>query len=308
MTHTAVRRIHRCLLFVPGSRPELLEKAHRSGADALIFDLEDSVPANAKQQARRHVVEALRRPEGLPVIVRANNADPHDLAADIEALAAAGPSLLEGILLPKAVDAAAVQTLTVLLTELESSSGVKSESLGIIPLIEDCLGLRNVFEIASASPRVAGIGLASAEEGDMIADLGGHWTPDSSVLMYPRGRLVCEARAAGIEWLIDGAFMNLADDAALRREAIMARNMGFVAKMAIHPSQIPTILETYSPTEEQIEDARQLVSAFQAAEADGRGAIKHQGKMVDRANIRVARRVLSLAPQSATRASPAEAS
>ncbi len=113
--------------------------------------------------------------------------------------------------------------------------------------------------------------------------------------MYPRGRLVCEARAAGIEWLIDGAFMNLADDAALRREAVIARDMGFVAKMAIHPCQVATILEVYSPTAEQIEDARQLISAFRTAEGDGRGAIKHRGKMVDRANIRMARRVLSIA-------------
>ena len=296
MTDPAAQRLHRCLLFVPGNRPELLDKAHRSGADALIFDLEDSVPEAGKEQARNHVVQALRRPSGLPVFVRVNNAQPRNLAADIEALAAVGSAaLLSGILLPKAVNAAAVTALDRLLAGLEGGSGRVAGSLGIIPLVEDCLGLRNAFEIASASPRVAGIGLASAEEGDLITDLGGRWTPDSSVLMYPRGRLVCEARAAGIEWLVDGAFMNLADDAALRREATIARDMGFVAKMAIHPSQVPAILEVYSPTAEQIEDARQLVLAFRAAEGDGRGAIKHRGKMVDQANIRMAQRVLSLA-------------
>lgn len=296
MTHATAQQLHRCLMFVPGNRPELLQKAHGSGADALIFDLEDSVPPAGKEQARNHVVQALLRPPGLPVFVRANNAHPRDLVADLEALAAARPSaMLKGILLPKATDAAAVITLDRLLAGLEGGSDRAPGSLSIVPLIEDCLGLRNVFEIASASPRVMGIGLASAEEGDLIADLGGRWTPDSSVLMYPRGRLVCEARAAGIEWLVDGAFMNLADDAALRREANIARDMGFVAKMAIHPSQVPAILEVYSPTAEQVEDARQLMAAFRAAEADGRGAIKHRGKMVDQANIRVARRVLSLA-------------
>ena len=293
MTRTR-RRLHRCLLFVPGSRPELLEKADRSGADALILDLEDSVRIEDKPSARRHVAQALRRQPGLPAIVRAN-ADPGELAADIEALAGAGPSLLEGILLPKAADAADVAVLDRLLGALEAGSGLEAGCLGIIPLIEDCRGLRNAFEIASASPRVGGIALASAEEGDLVADLGGRWTPDSAVLAYPRGKVVCDARAAGVEWLIDGAFMNLSDHAALRREAVIARDLGFVAKMAIHPSQVAPILEVYSPTPEQVEDARQVISAYRTAGEDGRGAVKHRGRMVDRANVRVARRVLSLA-------------
>ena len=296
MTDSPNRQLHRCLMFVPGSRPEMLEKAHGSGADALIFDLEDSVPLAGKEQARNHVVQALLRRSGLPVYVRVNNANVQELAADIDALNAAGSSaMLQGILLPKAKNAASVLALDRVLALLEVASDREHGSLRIIPLIENCLGLRNAFDIASASPRVTGIGLASAEEGDLIADIGGRWTSDSSVLMYPRGRLVCDARAAGIEWLIDGAFMNLVNDAALRRESILARDMGFVGKMAIHPSQVPAILEVYSPTAEQVEGARQLILAFRAAGADGRGAIKYRGKMVDQANIRVAQRVLSLA-------------
>lgn len=291
--------MHRCLLFAPGGRPELMEKAHRSGADALIFDLEDSVSADGKDQARQHIAQALQRGAGLPVYVRVHDFHSDNLDADLAALApVAGSSLLEGIVLPKADCAAAVAGLDLRLADLERRARRREGSLLIVPLIEDCRGLRNAFEIASASPRVAGMSLASAEQGDLMADLGGCWTPESRALLYGRGKVVCDSRAAGIDWLIDGAFMNLKDDAALRKESALARELGFVAKMAIHPNQVPAIRATYSPSVQQVELARELIAAFRAAAAEGRGAVTYRGMMIDHANVRAAQRVLALAGES----------
>lgn len=287
---------HRCLLFAPGGRPELLEKAHRSTADALIFDLEDSVTRDTKDQARRNVAAALGRNSGLPVYVRVNHESPEAFSADLDALApVAGSPLLEGILLPKASDGCEVMALDRYLTDLERVSGRRAAPLSILPLIEDCRGVRNAFELASASSRVVGMSLASAEEGDLMLDLGGRWTPGSRALAYARGKLVCDARAAGIGWLIDGAFMNLRDGAALRQESAIARELGFTAKMALHPGQVPAILEIFSPTAEEVERARALIEAFREAEAAGSGAINHRGGMVDYANVRIAERLLARA-------------
>jgi citrate lyase subunit beta/citryl-CoA lyase len=167
--------------------------------------------------------------------------------------------------------------------------------LAILPLIETCLGLRNGFEIAKASPRVSGMSLASAEQGDFMVDLGGRWTPRSLALSYPRSKLVVDSRAAGVQWLVDGVFMNLKDTDALREECLIARELGFVGKMAIHPTQVEVMHQVFSPSAAEIEYARGLLAAFREGEARGVGAVKYEGMMVDYANVRLAERTLSLA-------------
>ncbi len=289
-------RLARSLLFSPGTRPELMAKAKAAGSDALIYDLEDSVPPAAKADARRNIAAALSEDAGPPTYVRVNHPAAGDTRQDIEALVeAARGSRLAGVVLPKAEHADAVALVADLLERVEKDAARGAAPLSIVPMIETCLGLRHAYDIARASPRVSGMVLASAEQGDFMVDLGGRWTPDARALAYPRSKLVCDARAAGIAWLIDGVFMNLADDAALRRESLLARELGFVAKMAIHPRQVPVIVEVFSPTAEEIDYARGLVAAFRAAEAAGTGAIAYRGMMVDYANLKLAERVLALA-------------
>jgi citrate lyase subunit beta/citryl-CoA lyase len=138
--------------------------------------------------------------------------------------------------------------------------------------------------------------LASAEQGDFMVDLGGRWTPNSFALAYPRAQMVVDARAAGLSWLVDGVFMNLADLQALENESLLARELGFVGKMAIHPTQIDVMHRVFSPSEAEIEHARGLLAAFRAAEAQGIGAVRYRGMMVDYANVRLAERTLALTP------------
>ncbi|HEY4065297.1 MAG TPA: CoA ester lyase [Burkholderiaceae bacterium] len=289
----------RSLMFAPSSRPELLAKAQTGHADALIFDLEDSVPANAKDEARRNAGEALARGLAKPTYLRINHPRSGDFRADLAVLRQA-PNVhnLRGVVLPKADVAADVALVAAELAAVESGAGWAGGSLRILPLIETCVGLRNSFELATASPRVCGMALASAEEGDFMVDLGGRWTPRSLALAYPRSKLVVDARAAGLQWIVDGVFMNLKDNDALRAECGIARELGFVGKMAIHPTQLDVMHEVFSPSADELEYAHGLIAAFREGEARGVAAVRFRGMMVDYANVRLAERTLSLGGQS----------
>lgn len=289
-------RLFRTLLFAPASRPELLAKAQTGAADALIFDLEDSVPKDAKDAARANVSKVLAEGLQKPMYLRINHPGAGDFESDLAVLRNAKSfEAVMGVILPKAEDPRDVQVVAGRLGAIEAAMGLQDGSLAILPLIESCLGLRNTYELAKASPRVSGMSLASAEEGDFIVDLGGRWTAESRALAYPRSRMVVEARAAGLQWMVDGVFMNLKDTDALRTECAMARELGFVGKMAIHPSQVEVMREVFSPSAEEIEHARGLIEAFRLGEARGVGAVKYRGMMVDYANVRLAERTLSLA-------------
>jgi citrate lyase subunit beta/citryl-CoA lyase len=288
--------LFRTLLFAPGSRPELLAKAQSGGADALIFDLEDSVPVNAKEEARRNIADALAAGLSKPVFLRISNPRAGDARSDLVVLEqAADLSRVAGVIVPKADDGEDVRAVAELLTAVEKKQGTAVGHLKILPLIETCLGLRNTFEMASASPRVCGMALASAEEGDFMVDLGGRWTPRSLALAYPRSKMVVDARAAGLQWIVDGVFMNLRDADALRSECEIARELGFVGKMAIHPTQVDVMHEVFSPSAAEVDYASGLLAAYEEGEARGVGAVKYRGMMVDFANVRLARRTLALA-------------
>ncbi|MCX7261872.1 MAG: CoA ester lyase [Burkholderiales bacterium] len=288
------KKMYRTLLFAPGSRAELLTKAQLGAADAMIFDLEDSVPLNAKDEARKNVQQALALGLKKPMYLRISNPRAGDYLADLGVLHNQSLVNVVGVALPKADDAQDIETVSKALQEIEIKAGVAVGSLSILPMIETCLGLRNSFDIAKSSKRVSGMALASAEEGDFMVDLGGRWTPRSLALNYPRSKLVVDSRAAGLEWIVDGVFMNLKDTQMLREECLIARELGFVGKMAIHPTQVDVMHEVFSPSAEEIEYARGLIAAFREGEARGVGAVKYEGMMVDYANVRLAERTLAL--------------
>ena len=288
------KKIYRTLLFAPGSRTELLTKAQLGAADAMIFDLEDSVPLNAKDEARKNIQQVLALGLKKPMYLRISNPRAGDYLADLGVLHNHSLVNLAGVALPKTDDAQDVETVSKALQDIEIKASVAVGSLSILPMIETCLGLRNSFDIARSSKRVSGMALASAEQGDFMVDLGGRWTPRSLALTYPRSKLVVDSRAAGVEWILDGVFMNLKDMQMLREECLIARELGFVGKMAIHPTQVDVMHEVFSPSEKEIEYARGLIAAFREGEARGVGAVKYEGMMVDYANVRLAERTLAL--------------
>ena len=288
------KKMHRTLLFAPGSRTELLTKAQLGMADAMIFDLEDSVPLNAKDEARKNIQQVLGLGLKKPMYLRISNPRAGDYVADLGIFHNHSLFNVAGVALPKADDAHDIETVSKALQDIEIKAGVAVGSLSILPMIETCLGLRNSFDIAKSSKRVSGMALASAEQGDFMVDLGGRWTPRSLALTYSRSKLVVDSRAAGVEWIVDGVFMNLKDTQMLREECLIARELGFVGKMAIHPSQVGVMHEVFSPSAEEIEYARGLIAAFREGEARGVGAVKYEGMMVDYANVRLAERTLAL--------------
>jgi citrate lyase subunit beta/citryl-CoA lyase len=288
------KKMHRTLLFAPGSRTELLTKAQLGAADAMIFDLEDAVPLNAKDEARKNIQQVLALGLKKPMYLRISNPRAGDYLADLGVFHNHSLVNVAGVALPKTDDAQDVETVSKALQDIEIKAGVAVGSLSILPTIETCLGLRNSFDIARSSKRVSGMALASAEQGDFMVDLGGRWTPRSLALTYPRSKLVVDSRAAGVEWIVDGVFMNLKDTQMLREECLIARELGFVGKMAIHPTQVDVMHEVFSPSAKEIEYARGLIAAFREGEARGVGAVKYEGMMVDYANVRLAERTLAL--------------
>lgn len=269
-----------------------MQKAEQSGADCLILDLEDSVATSAKAQARSNVSEALQRGGAVSLFVRVGHPEAGSIEDDVNALTG---SRVQGIVLPKVERLSEIELVSALLTKAEARLGIPNGSLTIIPMIESCLGVRNTFDIVRASSRVRGIAIASAEEGDLMLDIGGRWTPQGEAMSYARSHVVCEARAAGLEWLIDGVFMKLTDDAALRTECILARNVGYRGKLAIHPKQLSTFHEIFSPTLSELEYAKGLIAAFSDAERLGQGATRYKGMMVDYANVKLAKKTLEMA-------------
>ncbi|MEE9240220.1 MAG: CoA ester lyase [bacterium] len=292
----------RSFLFTPGTRPDMLEKAPRSGADALIFDLEDSVAAHLKNEARQHVAEALAREVTHPLFVRINHPSTREAEADLEAVVS---DRLSGLILPKAERPSEIELVDRLLSNLESERGIETKQIVLIPLVESCLGLRFCYEMATSTPRVQAMAFSSGEDGDFMVDLGGRWTPEGQAFLYPRSKLVCDSRAAGIDFPVDGVFMNLADEDALLEECRLARTLGYTGKLAIHPKQIAVIHSVFTPSQEEVQYARGVIAAFREAEAEGRAAIRFQGMMVDYANVKRAERILALAESIENKASSA---
>ena len=269
-----------------------MEKAKRSAADAVIFDLEDAVAPQERVQARKNVAALLAQAGGPATFVRVNHPSTGEMEADLDA---AVTMALYGVILPKAETREEVERLDRELTAREQQIGREIGSIAVLPLVESCRGIHFTYDMATASSRVSGMAFSSGEAGDFMADLEGVWTPDGQAMFYARSKLVCETRAAGLSWPVDGVVMNLADEATLRTECELARRLGFQAKLAIHPKQLPVINEIFTPTAAEIDYSQRVVDAFGEAQAAGTGAFVYEGMMIDKANIARAQRTLARA-------------
>jgi citrate lyase subunit beta/citryl-CoA lyase len=287
LSHHALRSF----LFVPGTRTNLMPKALATGADAIILDLEDSVPPAQKEEARTLVAaELARSPERL-TFLRINHPRLGNLGKDLAALA---PHSAQAVMVPKVEGARDIEEIDAWLAAHELDAGLEVDAISILVVIESSMGLRNLFDTLSHTRRVRGAGLATAEEGDFMCDIGGKWTATGEALTYARGKFVCDARAAKMTWLVDGAFMQLDNEPALECESRLARTHGFNGKVAVHPRQVKSINQIFSPTDAEVERAQKLIDAYREAESRGRGAIQFEGMMVDRANVQWAKQILSV--------------
>lgn len=268
--------LHRSWLYVPGNRPDRFTKAAASGADAVVIDLEDAVPPEAKDTARQAAAAQVTGGAGVPLYVRINHPGTPWARADVTAVAGARPA---GIRIPKVEDPEQVRTVAGWLRDAGAE-------IPLYCLIESALGVERAFKIAGAHDVVAGLVLGEA---DLAADLG---TTDDDGLHYARSRCVVAARAAGLPPPVQAVFTDVDDLDGLRASCEQGRRLGFLGRSAIHPRQIPVINTAYTPTAEEVADARALLDAADRAEA---AFVLADGRFVDPAITRRARRVVQLA-------------
>lgn len=287
----------RSLLICPGDKPDRVAKAVAARPGGVIVDLEDAVHPSHRDQARRSAVEALAAADdpGVAHLIRVNAVGTTDIAEDLATVI--GP-WLDAVLLPKVSGPADIAQLADQLRAAERARGLPPESIGIVPVIEDCSALRYVDEIARAAPTVRAMSFAGAEAGDFMADLGGRWTPDGLAFHYPKSRFVCDVRAAGDLPAVDGPTMNLQDPEVWKSECDIARTLGFDGKVAIHPKQLETIESIFMPSAAEIADARRVVAVLDEAGRSGAGVTTDRGRMLDTANGRAARRLLRRADEA----------
>ena len=275
----------RSLLFAPGTRPDRFDKAMNAGADAVAFDLEDSVEAGRKQEARARVADYLATPgTGALRLIRFNPADSADGRADLEHFAALG---LDGVLLPKVETAGVVEQVTRAFVARSPSGSVPPLFL----LLETPRAILQAAEIVTADAPIAGL-LFGAE--DYTASLAIERTIDGEELSFARAQIVLAAALVGAD-AIDGVCTDLNDHEALRRDAVRARALGFRGKMAIHPRQLDVINECFTPTVAEVQRAQKVVETYETARAGGQGVAVLDGKMIELPVVERARRVIALA-------------
>ena len=284
----------RSMLFTPGHRLEMVQKAVRSGTDAVIVDLEDAVSVDQKPVARENL--ASLPSSTVPYFVRTNAVETGLLWDDV---AAAGKSTAVGVILPKAEDPDVVRELDDALSALEKAESKPEDSIALIPLIESALGVRLTYDIARASRRVQCVMFGGGEQGDLVADLGVEWTPEGTGLMHARSEVLLSSRAAGVPFPMEAVFMDFRNLETLRVESELARRLGYVGKVAIHPAQVPVINDVFTPAPEVVAYQRKVLSAFEEAEAQGSASIAVDGKMVDYAVARVAKTIIARAEAAA---------
>ena len=288
--HALNQRPMRTVLFCPGDSARKMAKAQESGADMVIFDLEDAVMPGEKDAARQQVCAILRQPRPCPVIVRVNAQDTPWYLADIAAIAAAGP---DAIMLPKCTGPHDLAITHHQLDALETANGLPLGGIALIPLVSETAASLQKLHYAGVTSRLAALGFAGE---DLASDLGvlarGGAAALNPLLAQARGAVAMAAAAAGVP-AIDTPFPDPNDDAGLCREAGDAAVLGYAGKFCIHPRQIGPVATQFTPAPERLVWAQAVAAAFQ--DNASAGAILLDGKMIDRAHLRLANRFLQSA-------------
>jgi citrate lyase subunit beta/citryl-CoA lyase len=275
MTTETGRPMWRSMLFVPVIVEKFVDAAHRRGADAIILDLEDSVPESQKPRARELIQDAAAKVSrgGADVTVRINRPWRQTLR-DLEA--AVSPRV-RALLCPKIASADHVKMIAEVVSDLEAERGMPVGSTFLVPMIETADAFFHIHEIARADPRIIAINLGAE---DFALSVG--MLPEAEGLFYPKQHLIIAARAAGVMPLgFIGTVADFKDLDAFRATIRRSRRLGFMGASVIHPSQIQILNEEFRPTAEEVDLARRIVAAYDKSTAEGIGAIVLDGKMID---------------------------
>ena len=279
-------------IFVPGNRRSMLEKATGFATDAIVADLEDSVPMTEKSAARVLVADMIPAlaMSGQRVIVRINSLDTGLTADDIAAVVR--PDVY-AISVGKITSPADISEYGRLLDGAEAITGLPAGQTHLIPWIETAAGVLHAYDIAQASDRVAAITFGAE---DYTRDVGIRRTASGEEVRFPRSLVALAAHAAGVTPL-DTPYVNFRDPEGLESDIAEAARLGYKGKFAIHPSQLEPIRRLFGPQPDEIEYARRVITAWDAASADGRGSLDLDGAMVDVPVVERARNTLAEAAE-----------
>ena len=301
--------LRRSILSVPGHKPSMHAKAAAGAADVIMLDLEDSCPPGEKTSARKTVIASLQELEWTPstLTLRINDpAGPFALQDVLETVPQVG-GMLDTLVVPKLESATQIHYLDHLLSALERDHGLE-RPIGLEPIIESATALRDVGAIAEASPRICtlvfGIADFSASINMPLSSLSGHGETDGAYPGDPLhavySRLILFGKAAGLQ-VIDAPYGNFRDPEGLETACQRSRALGFDGKWCIHPGQIDTVNRVFAPSREEIDRARAVITAHEAA-AGGAAAIGDS--MIHAASVRMAHDVLDRATASGTQDNP----
>lgn len=309
MSHTLytapVQRVQRCELAVPGSNPDMFEKAMKSGADFIFLDLEDAVAPDDKLQARKNIIAAINdldwKGHGVTVSVRINGLDTQYMVRDVVDLVEQAGSKIDTILIPKVGVYSDVYMVEAMLNQLEMQQGLKNR-IGIEALIETALGMANVEDIAKQGALGGrlealhfGVADYAASNRARTTNIGG-LNPDypADQWHYAISRMTVACRAYGLR-PIDGPFGDFKDPDGFKLAAKRAAALGCEGKWAIHPSQVALANEVFTPPAAEVEKAKRILVALQEAAAQGKGAAALDGRLIDAASEKMANNVVRAA-------------
>lgn len=298
----APSRPNRCQLFGPGSNTKLFAKMAASAADVINLDLEDSVAPSDKDAARANVIQAIAEQDwgNKTLSVRINGLDTPYWYRDVVDLMEQAGERLDQIMIPKVGCAADIYAVDALVTAIESAKG-RQKKITFEVIIESAAGIAHVEEIAASSPRLAAMSLGAADfaasMGMQTTGIGGtqenyymlrdgvqHW---SDPWHWAQAAIVAACRTHGV-LPVDGPFGDFSDDEGYRAQARRSATLGMVGKWAIHPKQIALANEVFTPSEEAVAEAREILAAMEDAKAKGEGATVYKGRLVDIASIKQA--------------------
>jgi malyl-CoA/(S)-citramalyl-CoA lyase len=312
-------RLNRSELAVPGSSPQMFEKAAKSGADVIFLDLEDAVAPDQKEAARKNVIQAINEIDwGTKILsVRINGLDTQYMYKDVVDVLEQAGDRLDLIMIPKVGTAADVYAVDMLVTQVEAAKARKKR-IGFELIIETALGMANIHEIAKASKRLEslhfGVADYAASTRARTTVIGGP-NPDYVVLTdkaedgsrdvhwgdmwhYAVARMVVAARANGLR-PVDGPFGDFGDTDGYRAQGRRSAVLGCEGKWAIHPSQIALANEIFTPPAKEVDRARRILAAMAQASKEGKGAVTLDGRLIDIASIRQAEALVTTADRIA---------
>jgi citrate lyase subunit beta/citryl-CoA lyase len=282
----------RSFLFVPGSRASWIDKIPGYNADAVILDLEDSVPVDLKAEARGIVASKIAAlvARGQRVYVRINKSRFLYNMGDLNAVVVPG---LEGILLPKPNGPEDIDMVSLMMSEAENRNGLPLGTVGLVPTLETARSIQFAHDIA-LRPRVTALACAAARNGDLARSVGFQWTRDGLESLPFKSAVVIAARAAG-KMPITGLWQEVHDLDGLRIAALAHRRLGFVGELLLHPSNVAVVNAAYSPSDEDIAYYEGMLKAFDSAQGQGRAAVIYDGEHIDYAHVQTAREIVERA-------------